>query len=258
MNRNIDARQAGQCAGTSTAGRLRLWLLLTALLLPLAAPAQQVDQTGSYVDLSAGAEREVPNDEFVALAAVERSDRSSAATQVAVNQVLASVAKSVRTAGLEFETGEYDTSRVEDPVKPGFTGVPPAHWVTRATVRIKSQDLEALSRYLGNASADFAVERIASGLRHETRSQLTGTLRGEAIAAFLAKAGEAARGFGHPAFEIARVSVEDGGGPVRPYPAPMLAQARVALAAPPPLTITEGRTLVQVTVSGSIRLLPTK
>ena len=239
--------------------RLYALALLPALVAPgTGALAQTPHDTASssYVSLHAGAEREVANDEFTAVAAVERSDRSSANTQAAVNKVMESVARAAKAAGMGFETADYQSSRIEDAVKPGSTAVPPAHWLTRASMVIKSQDLQALERFLGSVSGDVAIEQVASRLLRDTRRALAAELRKEAVAEFQNKARELAEGLGHPGYEIAEVTINDGNDPVgnfMPAAAPR-AMLSAALAAPPPLTLTQGRTLVSVSVSGSIRL----
>jgi len=234
-------------------------VLLLCLLWPAGSAIAQTPpkDSGSVVTLSASAEREVANDEFSAVAGVERSDRSSAATQLAVNKVLEAVARAAKAAGLGFETGDYQSSRVEDPVKPGSPGVPPAHWVTHATMVIKSQDLEALGRFLGAVSSDVAIEQVSSNLQRDTRRSLTASLRGEAIREFQSKAREVAAGFGFATYEIGQVAVNDGSQQftrfgVNALPRPRLA---AAMAEAPALTLTQGRTTVTVTVDGSIRLI---
>ncbi|MDE3010823.1 MAG: SIMPL domain-containing protein [Pseudomonadota bacterium] len=230
------------------------------LLLSTPALADAERDHGSYLNLSALAEREVPNDEFQASVTIERSDRSSALTQTAVNRAVETLAQTAKAADIGFETRDYQSMHIDEQLNANNQARIPEHWVTRATLVLKSQDLEALERFLGKVSSDVAIERVSSNLRRETRRALGSTLRRQAIEEFQAKAHDAAEGFGYARYEVSQVNINDGsdrGAVVDSVPlaGPRFNLAMAAAAAPSGLTITQGRTTVTVIVSGAIRLL---
>ena len=237
----------------------------TASALALAAlPALAGAQTAvlrpppqNVVNLAAEASREVPQDLMSISLALTREGADAAVVQGQLRQALEAAlteARKVARPGLvELRTGAFG-------VFPRYTAKPGAAatingWQGRAELLIEGSDQAAISQLAGRLPG-LTVSRVGFGLSREAREKVEAEVAAQAIGRFKARAESYAKQFGFGSYSLREVSV--GGGDTA---APVQPMYRVqAMAAPAPggeaQPVEAGKTVVSVTVNGSIQLSP--
>jgi len=222
-----------------------LGLALAAALPAVQALAQQ-QPTYDRVDLSASAEREVDNDLLIAVvyAEVEDSDQADAAN--AVNEAIRWAAGRARDArGIDWQTAQYSTR----PVYANDRRI--VGWVARQSLRLESEDQEALSELLGGLQQQVAIESIGTGLSKASRDEAEDALIAEALAAFNRRAALVAGELGRAGYRLVHLNVGTSRG-VSPREMRQLGFAGVADVAAPELEA--GVQTLSVIVNGTIEL----
>jgi predicted secreted protein len=196
------------------------------------------------VGLQAQADREVPNDQVLAIVAAEDGGRDPAAIAAVVNKRMSAAlvvareypAVRARTAGYQtFPV--YKDGRIES-------------WRVSQQLRLESRDFAVMAELLGKLQRDLLVRSLSVGLSTEARRAAENALVGEAIAAFNARA-ELVRGaLNSPGFRIKHIDVGTSGAPP---PRPLMQEGMRAMAAAAP-SVEPGTTLVAVSVSGTLEL----
>jgi len=209
------------------------------LLFCLSAAAFADDN--STVGLQAQADREIANDQVLAIVAAEEGGRDPAALAAVVNKRMAAalgVARdypAVRTRTAGYQTlPVYKDGRIES-------------WRVSQQLRLESHDFAAAAELLGKLQRELLVRNLSVGLSTESRRAAEDALVAEAIAAFHARAARVRDALKAPGYRIKHIDVGASGAPFRP-----LAQEMRAMAAAP--SVEPGTTLVSVSVSGTIEL----
>jgi len=215
----------------------RLALLLL-LLFPLLAFAEEK----STVGLQAQADREVANDQVVAVVAAEDGGRDPAAIAAAVNKrLIAALAVARDYPAVRARSAGYQTSPV---YKDGRV----ESWRVSQQLRLESRDFAAMAELLGKLQRELLVRNLSVGLSTESRRAAEDALVAEAVAAFHARAALVRAALKASGYRIMHIDVGASGAPIRP-----LAQEGLrAMAAAP--GVEPGTTLVAVSVSGTIEL----
>jgi predicted secreted protein len=100
----------------------------------------------------------------------------------------------------------------------------------------------------------MSVSQMGFSLSRQARQTLEAGMRSEAIARFKDSAQQIARDFGFTGYTLREVAVSEGGQDYAMRPRVMMAaEAGMAMSAAP-VPAEPGKTLVQVTVSGSVQL----
>jgi predicted secreted protein len=223
-------------------------IAIPALILALfasVATGQQQPLTYDRIDLNASAEREVDNDLLIAMvyAEVEDSDQADAANTV--NEAIAWASEQAEAAtGIEWQTAQYTTR----PVYANDRRI--VGWVVRQSLRLESEDAEALSELLGVLQSSVAVESIGTALSKPRRDEAEEALIAEAIAAFRRRADLVTRELGRSDYRLVYMNV----GTTRTFAREaQLARfgADAAISAP---TVEAGVQTVSVIVNGTIEL----
>ncbi|MDX1562366.1 MAG: SIMPL domain-containing protein [Gammaproteobacteria bacterium] len=211
--------------------------------------AQEATDVYDRVDLSATAEREVENDTLIAIvyAEVEDNDQSDAADQV--NRAISWAADQARRiAGVDLQTMQYNTRPVYASGSRRITG-----WIARQSLRLESQDAEALSELLGTLQERVAIQSTSYALSKEARDAAEEALIAEALARFNARAALIARELDRRGHRIVRISIGTSGAFPMMYQETIVTGARLRadVAAP---TVEAGVQTVSVSVNGTIEL----
>jgi predicted secreted protein len=237
-------------------------LLASALAaLPGLASAQQSmvlqPPPQNVVNLSAEASREVPQDLMAITLVLTREGADAAAVQSQLRQALdaalAEARKALRPGLLDLRTGAFGVSP-RYAAKPGAPATI-AGWLGRAELLIEGSDLAAISQLAGRLPG-LTVSRVGFGLSREAREKVEADVAAQAIGRFKGRAEAYAKQFGFGSYSLREVSV--GGGEAAAPVQPMFRVQAMAAAAPggEAQPVEAGKTVVSVTVSGSIQLSP--
>jgi len=222
---------------------------LSLAVVALAQPAlAQTDKTYDRVDFTVTAEREIENDTLIAVvfAEVEDSDQADAAN--GVNQAIEWAAgRARRVDGIELETMRYTTRPVYAPNSRRIV-----NWIARQSLRLESEDAEALSTLLGELQTRVAIESMTQELSREARVAIEDELIAEALDNFKRRAELVTREMGRPGYRLMFININSGGVVIAGARARMSGFAADAEMASP--GIEAGMQTLTVSVNGAIEL----
>jgi len=211
--------------------------------LAQAAPVEGV------LNLSASAQAEVTKDLLSVVFSASREGADAAAVQSALKQALdaalAEARKAAKPGQVEVQTGGFSLHPRYN-AKGGIGG-----WQGSAELVVQGRDMPAIAQLSGRLTS-MTISRLGYQLSREASQKVEADLTAQAIAGYRARAAEMARQFGYAGYLVREVSVqlqEPGGMPV-----PMMAEARMAMAADKALPVEPGKGTVSVTVSGSVQM----
>ena len=199
------------------------------------------------VDLSASAEREIENDELVAVVYAQAQSQKQAEAASDVNEAIRwalDVAESAR--GVTAQTLQYNSFPVYGNNQ-RITG-----WQARQSLRLESRDSDRLSELLGELQARVAIESVNYQVSRDAREAADDELIEEALRSFNRRASLVAEELGRSGFRIVRININTGGGRVAPVAfrsRGMMAEADVAQPA-----LEAGTQTVSVNISGTIEV----
>lgn len=141
-------------------------LILTTLSLAGPATAQE-DSVYDRISLMATASAEVENDRLIAIVFAEVEDNDQADAADAVNTAISWAAdRARRVEGIELRTMNYNT-------RPLYAnGRRIVGWTARQSLRLESEDAEALSDLLGELQERVAIQSINYGLSEIGRAHV--------------------------------------------------------------------------------------
>lgn len=230
-----------------------LLMVLAPALTPALARAQTLPPPQNVMTLSAQASTEVPQDLLTIVLSVTRDGGDAAAVQAQVRQVLdgalAEARKAVRPGQLELRTGHFSLA----PRYSGKGGI--SGWQGSAELVLEGRDMSAISQTAGRLQG-MTVARVHFGLSREVREKVEAEVAAQAIQRFRARAETYAKQFGFGGHSIREVAVGHADGhPPPPQPAYRMA-AMSAAGSGEAVPVEAGKTLVSVTVNGSIQMSP--
>ncbi len=227
-------------------------VLMAVLTTAHLAQAQPVPEPRNVVQLNASAYREAVQD-WLTVVLVTRQQAADAAT--VQTQLKAVLEKALKHAMLQTKPGALEVSTGGFSVQPRYGREGQIlGWQGSAELLLQGRDLARLSTLSGQVPG-MSVAQMSFSLSRDASRQLEGEIRQEAIANFRGSAQDVARSFGFERYELREVSVQVGGGEVPMFrQRAMLADAGAALSAAP-VPVEPGKSLVQVTVSGSVQLM---
>lgn len=216
---------------------------LVALGQTVAAPERQ-----NVVQLSATVSLEVQQDWLTMRLTTTRegADPGPLQTQLkaALDAALEEARKLAQPGRMEVRTGQF--------------GLHPRHgrdgklsgWQGSAELILEGRDMARIAALAGRIQS-MTLGQLSFGQSPEQRQKIETEVQGLAIAQFKARAAEISKGFGFSGYSLREVEIRsDASGP---RPRVMALEARAA-SADAPVPIEAGKTLVQVTVSGSIQM----
>ena len=219
----------------------------------------------NLLNLSAEASREVPQDWLSITLGVSREGSEAAAVQSQLRQALDAALVEARKAvqpgqsgqagQLELRSGAFSIFPRYAP-RPGGGSSSISGWQGRAELVIEGRDTAALSQLAGRLSG-LTVSRLGFSLSREAREKVESEVAAQAIDRFKVKAASYAQQFGFGSYSLREVTVGGGeSGQAQPVFYRAAATAMNARGAEESQPVEPGKSLVSVTVSGSIQLSP--
>lgn len=202
------------------------------------------EQPLDVVNLQAEASREVENDQLVAVLAAEAQGTDPAELAEAINHKMAEALKTAREVpAVKLRSGNYQTfpRRGKDGRVEG--------WQASQELRLESADFAAAAKLIGRLQQGLDVRSMALRLAPQSRRAAEDALITEAIGAFEARAELARKAMKAKGYRVRQINIGTGGGP-----RPMQYEMAAARAAPGPVAIEGGVSMVTVTVGGSVQL----
>ncbi len=200
----------------------------------------------NLVNLTAQAEREVPNDTLTAVLAVDSEGNDPVALADGVNRAMREALKlaqgyrSVKARSLNYQTWPvYDKARI-------------VRWRVRQELRLESGDFAQATELIGKLQSTLVVSGMSVGLSPEARKQAENSLIVEALAAFheradIVRTTQKAKGYRVKDLQISG----GGGGQPRMYAAQRGGVAAASVATP---SVEPGASNIQIAVSGTVQL----
>ncbi|TXI13343.1 MAG: DUF541 domain-containing protein [Ottowia sp.] len=203
----------------------------------------------NVLQLSASGQVEVEQDLLTLSLGATREGADAASVQASLRQLLDEALKQVRPSA---QPGQMD-------VRTGAFSVYPRYdrngriggWQGRAELILEGRDFARITQAAARASS-MGIGQLAFGLSREQRARVEAEAQAQAIERFKARAADIARAFGFAGYTLREVSVSGDAGDIAPRMVGMASPAR-AMAADAPVPVEPGRTLVQVTVSGTVQ-----
>ena len=207
---------------------------------------------GNVVVISASGQLEVPQDWLTMSLTASRDGSDAQAVQRQLKQTLEAALAVLKPPS---SPGQMD-------VRTGALGVYPRHgdngkiigWQGTAEVILEGRDFLLISSTAAKV-ASMGVGQVSFSLSRESRQTLESDAQALAIERFKARAVAVAKGFGFSGYslrEITVTSVDQGERPV--YARAMASAPKMSIASDAPLPVEAGKSLVSVTVSGSVQL----
>ncbi|NRA01719.1 MAG: SIMPL domain-containing protein [Myxococcales bacterium] len=198
------------------------------------------------IQLSAAAEREVPNDLMRVTLAVESENRDPARLAQQINTSMQWAVERARGVdGVEIRSGGYQTFPVHQKGKL-------LHWRARQDLQLESRDTDRLSALVGELQTRLAVKSMALAVSTETRRKVENQLIDVALDRFKQRAEIVRRNLDAGSYDLGTLTIHTAGAPP---PVPMRGGGmRVTALQAAPAAVEAGTSTIAVRVSGSIRL----
>ena len=217
--------------------------------------AQAVDSAApplNRVTLSASASTEITHDWLQIRLGTQREGADAAGVQRLLQSDVQSALSVLRPLQ---EVGQFQVS--SGPVNVSLRydrNGKPSGWAGSAELWVEGRDVARISQAAADVKG-LVVKGMQFSLSPSARTAVEAELQAQAIERFKTKAKHTAQLFGFGGYQLVQVQVgstDQGAYPRQPYLA-MAARSTVADAAPP-MAAEPGRTLVQLTVSGTVQL----
>ena len=208
------------------------------------APPQNVLQ------LSATGQVEVQQDLLTLSLTTSREGADAAAVQAelrkAQDAALTQVKASAQPGQMDVRTGDFS-------VHPRYSRDGKiSGWQGRAELVLEGRDFPRITQAAARATS-MTIGQVSFGLSREQRAKVEGEAQALAIERFKNRATEIAKAFGFAGYTLREVSIGGDAGGVAPRMYGMAKDARVSMSADAPVPVEPGKTIVQVTVSGTVQ-----
>ena len=218
-------------------------LLLCGVQTTLAKEESHYDRINFSVEASA----DVANDTLVAVLYVQREGSDVATLSDEVNKIITqAVQRSKKIPGIDVRTLAYQSYPIYKEQR--ISG-----WRVRQSIQLKNQNIDALSKLIGDLQSTLAVESIVYMVSPAQREIIEERLIGEAITAFKNRAQQISQHFNRASYRLVTMDVRATSGPVQPIPMRAATTMMKTKVAPP--TIEPGTQLLTVKASGVIELV---
>lgn len=228
-----------------------LFLLTLAVALPVHAQRLSDTSPVNVVQIAASGFLDVPQDWLTMSLTTTQTGSDAAAVQDQLKKALDSALLVARAAAkpgqLEVSTGQFS-------LYPRYsTAGKISGWQGSTELVLEGRDFARISTTAGKIQT-LTMGNVGFSLSREAKQQLETDVQALAIERFKARASEVAKGFGFSGYSLRELSIssaDQNGGSPRPRMMAMEAKASFSDAAVP---VEAGKTMVNVTVSGSIQL----
>ena len=200
------------------------------------------------LQLEASASATAPEDVAHATLFVESENEDAVIAQKQVNRVLsAAIAKSKLLSSVDSKTGRAHTRPIY-----GKDGRITA-WRVRGELVLESKAHAVLSQLVTKLVETMSVDSLGFSLSEESRNAIQQSLQAEAITTFKSKAQTAAKQFGYSQYTLGKVQLIFNNAIPSPRPMAFMAKS-TAMEAASPISMESGKTMVIVSVSGTVHL----
>lgn len=247
-------------ACVSHPGTTRGFLSRFALLMALGAagtataqvtPIPMAPEPSNIVNLSASGFLEVPQDWLSMSLNTTKEGSDAAAVQAQLKTALDAALAVARPAAIaqqmEVRTGQFS-------LYPRYASNGKINgWQGSTELVIEGRDFARISTTAGKIQT-LTLGNVGFSLSREAQQKLEADVQTQAIERFKARASEVAKGFGFTNYSLREVSIssaDQGGG--QPFPRAMAMRSKAEMA-DAPVAVEAGKSMVNVTVSGSIQL----
>ncbi|HMB74633.1 MAG TPA: SIMPL domain-containing protein, partial [Gammaproteobacteria bacterium] len=185
-----------------------LLLGLSALAAGTAAQRAHGQESVVYdqISLSASAEREIDNDELVAVVyAQAQAERQVEAADQVNGDIRWALERAQSTRGISAQTLQYNSFPVYSDNRRIIA------WQARQSLRLQSTDSDRLSELVGELQSRVAVESISYQVSRDARAAADDELIAAALATFNRRAALVAEELGRPGYRIVRLDINTGG-----------------------------------------------
>jgi predicted secreted protein len=219
---------------------------------PVSVAAPRAD--GTVVLMTGSAEIEVPNDEAVASFYFEAQDADLAKAQSLVNQRVAEAVAQIKRADPK---GQVETAGYMSYPVYSREGRKVIAWRVRQTVTLRTAELATLPRTVATAQSVLALGGVDFRLSRAARERVEAELIQRSIANLNARVAAVAQAMNVPPSRLRTEELIFGVQEIA-RPMPMMARAAPPVAAEQMVEpqFDAGRSLLQMTVNGRVRLLP--
>ena len=204
----------------------------------------------NVIQLSAQGSVEVQQD-LLSISMNTTRDGSDAAVvqnqlKTAIDAALAEARKAAQPGQLDVRSGNFSLYP-----RYGRDGKP-LGWQGSAELILEGRDFARISGTAGKIQS-LTVGSVNFGLSREQRAKVESDAQALAIERFKLRASDIARGFGFGSYSLREINVSANDQGFTPRPRVMAMEAKAA-AADMPVPVEAGKTLVMVTVAGSVQL----
>ncbi len=237
---------------------LTLLAALAVAALSISTPARADEEPGKppLLGISAEASRDVANDEMNVVMRVERqSENLATANRDALGRINALLEKARGVAGVESSLAGVGSSPIhaESRQADGKTERTITGWHVHADASLKSRDVQALSKLIGELGDEARILSVGFTVSKEARAKVEAELLVEASKAFNERAAMIANSLGYARFEIERINVGTAGMP-RPYRPVAQEAMMMKAAAAPDFAESVGESTLSANANGQVWL----
>ena len=228
--------------------RVVLWGTAIVLLSTNMLQAQ-TPMVYDQISISASAEREIENDELVAVVYAQADAQRQAEAADEVNTAIRwALDRAERVRNVTTQTLQYSSFPVYGDNR-RIVG-----WQARQSLRLTSGDAERLSELIGELQARVAVESISYQVSRDAREAADDELIAEALERFTHRAEQVAEALGRSGYRIVRIDINTGGSRPMPMAFRSAAVSEMAMDRVQAPALEAGTQTVQVSISGTIEL----
>ena len=218
-----------------------IFLLAAGLVQAQTSPT---DVRGTKVNLDARASADVDNNVMRASLFVETEDSDATRLADKVNRSTNDALKLARGfTGLRAKTAAYTTYPVIEKEKI-------VRWRSRSEILVEGEDFRQMAEAIGKLQAIMQLRVVDFSVSLAARAKAEEALTQTAIAEFLRKADQVAKGFKGTGFSVLEVTVAADGGFIPPRPMMMKSMAVAEAVAVP--DIQGGTSRITINVAGTI------
>lgn len=171
------------------------------------------------------------------------------------NQLKVALESALRVARAQAQPGALEVSSGRFNVYPRYNSSGKINgWQGTTELLLEGRDVARISETAGKI-ATLTLGGLSFSLSREARQQLESEVQAQAIERFRARATEVAKGFGFAGYTLRELAISsaDQGNDMVVRPRMMAMEAKAA-ASDAPVPVDAGKSMVNVTVSGSIQL----
>lgn len=204
----------------------------------------------NVLQLSAAGRVEVQQDLLTLSLSTTREGADATAVQAelrkAVEAAMSEVKQTAQAGQMDVRSGDFN-------VHPRYGREGKINgWQGRAELVLEGRDFPRITQAAARVTS-MAIGNVYFGLSREQRGKVEAQAQTLAIERFKARADEIARAFGFSGYTLREVSVSGEDSGYQPRMMAMAKQEMRGAAADAPVPVEPGKTVVQITVSGSVQ-----